>query len=142
MAEASLNPLSLVTGIVALQFAVFGWRINREISLGEAGRRTWLLASDYINLVLMVAVIFFCIVTPLKTNTFPLRSEEILVAAYVFMGFTPFILAGHYRLFSRLGRTIYDNRPDYPWVTDWEAGFLILALLTASFAAYEVTPYA
>lgn len=142
MNEPSLSPFSLVTGIVALQFVVFGWRIGREIALGEAGRRTWLLASDYINLALMVAVIFFCIVTPLRTNKFPLRSEEILVAAYTFMAFTPLILAGHYRLFSRLGRTVYDNRPDYPWITDWEAGFLTLAILTTSFAVYEVIPYA
>ena len=33
---------TLVTSALALQFAAFGWRILREIQLGDEGRRTWL----------------------------------------------------------------------------------------------------
>ena len=135
---AEFNPFPLVPAIIALQFVVFGWRIAREISLGEARRRTWLLASDYVNLLLMLAVVITCVVIPLKTNILPTTSRATLAAAYVFMCFTPFVMAGHYRIFSRLGRTIYDDKPDYPWITDQEWVLLPVASLAASAAAYFV----
>ena len=39
MLEISNN--SLVPSILALQFVAFGWRINREIPVGDSGRKTW-----------------------------------------------------------------------------------------------------
>jgi hypothetical protein len=47
-----------LTGIVvALQFAAFGWRIAREISVADENRKTWLPVPDYINLLIMAAIV-------------------------------------------------------------------------------------
>lgn len=132
------NPFVLVPALIALQFVAFGWRITREVALGDAGRRTWLLASDMANLLLMIAVVIACVVLPLRTGTFPQISRAVIGAAYTFMCFTPTIIAGHYRLFSRLGRSVYDDKPDYPWVTDQEASILVVALVASGAAVYFI----
>ena len=49
------NPFVLVAAAIALLFAVFGWRIAREIAVGEQDRRTWLLLSDLLNPLTLVA---------------------------------------------------------------------------------------
>jgi hypothetical protein len=135
----TLNPFSLVPALLALQFAVFGWRIAREITLGDEGRRTWLLLSDFLNLISMLAVVSFCVVVPLRTGVFSILSKAILGVGYVLICFTPLIIAGHYRLFSRMGRTIYEEPGrDYPWLTGQEAFLAVLALLAAVGAAYAI----
>ncbi len=132
------NPFVLVPALIALQFVAFGWRITREIALGDAGRRTWLLACDVINLLSMIAVVTACVVLPLRIGVFPRISRGVIGAAYTFMCFTPAIIAGHYRLFSRLGRAVYDDKPDYPWITDQEAFILAAALIASGTAAYFI----
>jgi hypothetical protein len=136
---STLNPFSLVPALLALQFVVFGWRINREVALGDEGRRTWLLLSDFLNLTSMLAVVSFCIVLPLRTGDFPTLSRATLGVGYVLICFTPLIIAGHYRLFSRAGRTIYEEAGrDYPWLTGQEVFLAVVALLAASVAAYAI----
>jgi hypothetical protein len=134
-----VNPSALVPPLLALQFVVFGWRITREVSLGDEGRRTWLLFSDFLNLAGMVAVVSFCVVLPLKTASFTIISRTIRGAGYVLICFTPLIIAGHYRLFSREGRSIYERSGrDYPWITGQEAVLIALAVLSAASAAYFI----
>ena len=135
---STLNPFSLVPALIALQFVVFGWRINREVSLGDEGRRTWLLVSDYLNLISMLAVVALCVVVPLRTGVFLPVSRVALGVGYALICFTPLIMAGHYRLFSREGRAIYDTRKDVPWVTGQEVFLAVLAILTAAIAAYVI----
>ncbi len=60
------NVIRLVPPLIALQFAAFGWRINREISVGDANRRTWLPLPDVVNIVRMLSVVAFLIVIPLN----------------------------------------------------------------------------
>jgi Kef-type K+ transport system membrane component KefB len=133
-----MDPKNLVAVVLALQFAAFGWRIARELKLEEEQRKTWLLAEDYLNFVTMLGIVVFCIVFPLATAEFGPVSRAFLAASAVFIVFYPIILAGHYRLFSKLGRTIYSDRDDYPWVTDQEAVLLVVALIGAGFAAFFV----
>lgn len=133
------SPLVLVPTLLALQFAIFGWRIAREISVGDQGRRTWLFLSDYLNFGAMLAVVVACIVMPIGGGSFSRVSESVLAGAYVFVAFTPLIIAGHYRLFSRLGRSIYaqQNR-DVPWLTDQEAVISFVALGASAFATCAI----
>jgi hypothetical protein len=135
-----VNPLSLVAPLLALQFVVFGWRIVREVALQDQGRRTWLLASDLVNLVSMLAVVSLCVVLPLCRSEFPTLSRATLGAGYVLIAFTPLVVAGHYRLFSREGRSIYEQSGrDYPWLTRQEAVLLALALVFAVLATYVIS---
>jgi hypothetical protein len=54
---SALNPFVLVAPAIALLFAVFGWRIAREIAVGDQDRRTWLLISDFLGLLTLVALV-------------------------------------------------------------------------------------
>lgn len=135
----TLSQFAFVPALLALQFAVFGWRIVREIALGDEERRTWLLLSDILNLAAMLAVVALCIVWPLRTSTFPLAARVTLGAGYVLIAFTPLIVAGHYRLFSREGRSVYSRAgKDYPWVTGQEALLAAVALVCTGVAAYVI----
>jgi hypothetical protein len=137
---SGFSPFALVPTLLALQFAVFGWRIAREIALGDQERRTWLLLSDFINLISMISVVAFCVIVPLRTGAFEAISRLTLGVGYVLISFTPLIIAGHYRLFSRAGRSIYaPEGRDYPWLTDQEAIFAAMAILAAAGAAYVIS---
>lgn len=134
-----MNPLGLVSLILALQFAVFGWRISREIALGEEDRKTWLLVCDYINLTSMLSVVGLCIIVPLAIHRVPRISEICIAVAAVLIVFYPIILAGHYRLFSKQGRSIYlEKGKDVPYLTDQEIVALSLSLICAVIAGYFV----
>jgi hypothetical protein len=122
-----MNPQSLVPVVLVLQFAVYGWRINREVSLDDLGRRTWLLVADYLKFACMLAVLALCIIQPLVTDVFSKAGRITLAVAFVLVIFYPIILAGHYRLFSKQGRSIYAARGRaIPHVTDQE--WILLAI--------------
>ena len=132
-----MNPQGLVSVILALQFAVFGWRISREIALEEKNRKTWLLLSDYLNFINMLAVVVFCIIVPLITREFSKISVVFIGIASIMIVFYPITLAGHYRLFSKIGRTKYTGKgKDVPYVTDQEAIILIVSVACAALAGY------
>ena len=134
-----MNLQSFVPVILSLLFAAFGWRIAREIAVGDQGRKTWLLFADYLNFLSMVGVLVFCVVIPLKTNTFDSASRVTMAVSFVLIVFYPIILAGHYRLFSKKGRSIYEKQGrDYPWITDQVAVLIIVALICAAIAGWYV----
>jgi hypothetical protein len=134
-----MNLQSLVPVVLVLQFAVYGWRINREISLDDQGRRTWLLIADYLNFICMLAVLALCIIVPIVRDIFTKAAKISLAVAFVLVIFYPIILAGHYRLFSKDGRSIYAKqaRP-IPHVTDQEwvlLGIAVLCMVLVGFYA-------
>jgi hypothetical protein len=136
------NPFTLVPALFTLNFAVFGFRIAREVFLEEQERRTWLLLTDWLNLFCMLFVVAFCVVLPLRSHSFPTVSRVVLGIGYVLIAFTPLAMAGHYRLFSAGGRSKYIDRDnpesDYPWVTDQEGFVVAFAALAAAAAAYFI----
>jgi len=138
-AVTEINTNSLVAVILALQFAVFGWRINREIPVGDAGRKTWFPVPDIINVFSMLGVVLFCILIPLASGQFTVASRAALAAAFVLIAFHPICMVGHYRLFSAQGRHIYTLRKqDYPYCTRAELVLVIVAVLLAAGAAWYV----
>ena len=131
---------SLVPVLLGLQFAAFGWRINREIEVGDQNRRTWLPVSDYVNIVSLLLVVFLCIVWPLATGEFSRVAKTALAIGYTLVALHPINVAAHYRLFSKAGRGIYLKTPggDYPYVTDQEAISLAISLVVATMAGWSV----
>ena len=91
---------SLIAPVLALQFAAFGWRILREIKVGDEGRRTWFPLYDYINILALVCTALFCVVMPLATNGQSQASKTVLAVAYILIALHPINGAAHYRLFS------------------------------------------
>ena len=117
--------VTLVTTALALQFAAFGWRIVREIQLGDEGRRTWFLVTDFLVIGSMCAVVAICIVLPIAGRREPWAVAYIIIAAH------PINTAAHYRLFSRWGRWKYRQQGrDVPYVSDQE--WVTLALTVAA----------
>jgi len=51
MTTATVPSQPWVYSLIALQFVAFGWRLNREIAVGDQQRRTWLPAVDWLNLI-------------------------------------------------------------------------------------------
>lgn len=142
MSAAGLSPevlATLVTAVIALQFAAFGWRIVREIQLGDEGRRTWFLVSDWLIIASLCSVVAFCIVMPLAGRSDPSIIARAIASAYVLIAAYPINVAAHYRLFSPYGRTKYRQAGrDVPYITDQEWATLIMTAAALAATLYCV----
>jgi hypothetical protein len=124
---------TLVTSALALQFAAFGWRILREIQLGDEGRRTWFLVTDWLVILSMCSVVAFCIVMPLSGFNYSASVAKTISSAYVVIAAHPLNTAAHYRLFSQYGRAKYiEAGLDVPYISDQEWGTLVIASALAA----------
>ena len=122
---------SFLTLLIALQFAAFGWRINREISLGDKIRKTWLPIVDILNIVSMLVVVVICIILPLIGLSFTKLIKITISEAYILIIFHLINMSAHYRLFSKKGRYMYiQENKDFPYITDQEYFTYILTLIS------------
>ena len=126
----------LAPPLIALQFAAFGWRVNREINLGDSGRATWIPIPDVLNIMSLLATVICLIVVPIATDSYFWLSRVVLGAGYVLIAFHPFTMAAHYRLWSRDGRNKYVTAgKDYPYATGEELVSSSLSIILAVLAA-------
>jgi hypothetical protein len=128
----------LAPPLIALQFAAFGWRVNREINLSDSDRGTWIPIPDVLNIMSLFATVICLIVLPIATDTYFWLSRMILGGGYVLIAFHPITIAGHYRLWGRDGRSKYvTDGKDYPYATGEElvtsSLSVALAILTVSY---------
>jgi hypothetical protein len=124
--------------LIALQFAAFGWRVNRELSCGDADRGTFVLIPDVLNIMSLFAAVTCLIVLPIAIDTYFWLSRMVLAGGYVLIAFHPFTVAAHYRLWSREGirRHVRDGQ-DYPYATTEELiSSSLSVVLSVSAAAY------
>ena len=126
----------LAPPLIALQFAAFGWRVNREINLGDSGRATWIPIPDVLNIMSLLATVICLIVVPIATDSYFWLSRVVLGAGYVLIAFHPFTMAAHYRLWRRDGRNKYVTAgKDYPYATGEELVSSSLSIILAVLAA-------
>jgi hypothetical protein len=126
----------LAPPLIALQFAAFGWRVNREINLGDGGRATWIPIPDVLNIMSLLATVICLIVVPIATDSYFWLSRMVLGAGYVLISFHPFTVSAHYRLWSREGKSRYvTDRKDYPYATGEELVSSSLSVVLAVLAA-------
>jgi hypothetical protein len=126
----------LAPPLIALQFAAFGWRVNREISLGDGGRATWIPIPDVLNIMSLLGTVICLIVMPIATDSYFWLSRMVLGGGYVLIAFHPLTMAAHYRLWSREGRNKYvTDGKDYPYATGEEIISSSLSILVAVLAA-------
>ena len=132
----------LAPPLIALQFAAFGWRVNREINLGDDGRATWIPIPDVLNIMSLLATVICLIVVPIATDSYFWLSRMVLGAGYVLIAFHPFTMAAHYRLWSRDGRNKYvADGKDYPYATVEELASSSLSIVLAVLAAACIGTY-
>ena len=138
-AGAAMTPdtlYRLAPPLIALQFAAFGWGVNREINLGDSGRATWIPIPDVLNIMSLLATVICLIVVPIATDSYFWLSRVVLGAGYILIAFHPFTMAAHYRLWSRDGRNKYVTAgKDYPYATDEELVSSSLSIILAVLAA-------
>jgi hypothetical protein len=126
----------LAPPLIALQFAAFGWRVNREINLSDAGRATWIPIPDVLNIMSLFATVLCLIVVPIATDSYFWLSRMVLAGGYVLIAFHPFTMAAHYRLWNRKGRSKYvSDGKDYPYATGEELVSASLSIVVAVLAA-------
>ncbi len=122
--------------LIALQFAAFGWRVNREINLGDDGGATWIPIPDVLNIMSLLATVICLIVVPIATDSYLWLSRIILGAGYVLIAFHPLTVAAHYRLWSRKSKNKYVTEgKDYPYATSEEFVSSSLSVVLAVLAA-------
>lgn len=132
----------LAPPLIALQFVAFGWRVNREINLGDSGRVTWIPIPDVLNIMSLLATVICLIVVPIATDSYFWLSRMVLGAGYVLIAFHPFTMAAHYRLWSRDGRNKYvTDGKDYPYATGEELVSTSLSIVLAVLAAACIGTY-
>lgn len=131
--------LTTLTGIiVGLEFAAFGWRVNREIYLGDAKRKQWLPLPDVVNILALSLVVYFCVVVPLGEGDYVLWSRKVLAAAGTLIAFHPLTMAAHYGLPYRKQRP-KKNNGDFRYAPIEEILTLALSVILAVLAARSVT---
>ncbi len=72
----------LAPPLIALQFAAFGWRVNREINLGDSGRATWIPIPYVLNIMSLLASVVCLIVVPIATDAYFTQSTVVLGDGY------------------------------------------------------------
>jgi len=134
-----MRPESFVAIVIALQFAAFGWRINREIKVGDEERRTWLPLPDVINIIALLTTVVLCVVIPLISGEFGKTSKVVLAITAVLIGFHPINVAAHYCLITGRGRERYlKKRGDYPYATGEEFITIVISLIIAAISGWLV----
>jgi hypothetical protein len=140
--DVNLN--NLVVATINLQFVFFGWRLVREIAVGDKNEkgtswRTWLPWPDRINLVSLFLVTAACVITPIIMGRFTAASRAILVGAVILWMLHPLSVACHYELLRGGRRKVYNGGPEkWPLATPTEAGVLTVSVLVAVVVASSV----
>lgn len=150
-----MNPeltLQNILILLTLQFAVFGWRILREINVADQTRRTWFPVNDIINLANMLSVLIFCIVLPLTKNEsnsaitqshFAVSARVAFAIGITFLVFHPLSMVAHYGLLNKEGRQGFLKKyKDFPYFPNQEkvvvaisaaAAFVVFGLVCGLF---------
>ena len=139
--------LGNVLSLLAAQFVLFGWRIQREIHVGDEGRRVWFPVPDILNVLSMFLVLVFCLILPLSSGPSQIAQvvsvKMIFVGALVLLAFHPLAMVAHYGLLNKTGREVReskaDGKKDFAYCPIQErlviGAALIRALIAAKFAA-------
>jgi hypothetical protein len=93
--------------LVGFQVTAFTLRINREISVGSSGDRTWLPVADSLNLLSLSTTLIGVFTLPML-DVVGLRTSAKLfgLAVLLLVGYA-FALAGHYEMYNpRTGRSM------------------------------------
>jgi hypothetical protein len=131
--------LKLAPPLIALQFAAFAWRVNREINLGAAERQPYIPIPDCLNILSLFATVICLIVVPIATDAYLWLSRIVLGIGYVLIAFHPFTTAAHFRLWSRGGSSKYVAAgKDDPYATGEELVLSSLSVVVAILAAVYI----
>jgi hypothetical protein len=125
MINADLKDLWTPTGLLlGFQVTLFKWRLEREAAVGDKGDIPWLVPSDYVSIIGMLAFVFGAVLLPLSgVVSVGFARGAFGLGALLFVG-QVLGLAGHYQLYNRT------NVREFLWFPTQEKviiGFTVLA---------------
>lgn len=92
--------------LLGFQLTALGWRLNREIRMGELRRRTWITIADYLTyLSVIILVLGVFLLPPFLDDMHRGWVSWLFGLALIIFAATPPVIAGHYELFSRKERS-------------------------------------
>jgi len=129
--------LTSVMILLGLQMLAFSWRVIREANGNERLSFPWVPVPDNVNVVAMLAVLYFCIIAPLTTTGIRLYSVGVLgratfAAATVLIASHPLIVASHYRLWSGTRRGAPSGNAQLAYCSRQEALVQLIAVAAAA----------
>jgi hypothetical protein len=118
--------------LITLQFAAFGWRMNREITGRDGDRSIWIPIPDILNIASMFTTVLALIVLPIVTVNYFWLSRLALGIGYVLIAFHPFTVSAHYCLWTKGGTAKYTAEgKSFPYATREETALATVSVLTA-----------
>lgn len=135
-AVTALTLYQLAPPLITLQFAAFGWRMNREINHGEGGSANWIPIPDLLNIGSLFATVACLIVIPIATVNYLWLSRIVLGIGYVLIAFHPFTVSAHYCLWRKQDRSRYlAEGKHHAYATGEELVLASVSVITAAAAA-------
>jgi hypothetical protein len=125
--------LSNVFPLLAIQIVFLGWRINREIPLGDNGRRVWFPIYDIINLLAMILIVMIYIILPNIITVNDKILKRSFSCGFVLLVFHPINAIMHYGLFNKSGKRNINQNSDYSYCPLAEAISTIIGIIITSF---------
>jgi hypothetical protein len=133
-ADSAMAPATLyqfAPPLITLQFAAFGWRMNREINHGEASAK-WIPIPDLFNIVSLFATVVCLIVLPIATGEYLWLSRIVLGVGYVLIAYHPFTVSAHYCLWRTKDRSEYlAEGKHHPYATGEELVLSAISVISA-----------
>jgi hypothetical protein len=126
-----MNSNELFATLIAIQFAVLAWRIDREVKMMDDDRLSWLPVYDLLNIVSIIASIFTKVV--FKNNSL---ADLFIRVGYVLIGSYPVNTLAHYGIGRKGGRQRKGRDGDYRYLPDREIVTLVLTLIFSLGAAF------
>jgi hypothetical protein len=132
--------LTSVMILLALQVLAFSWRVAREVDGNERHPFPFVPVPDNVNVLAMLAVLYFCIVAPftatgLRIYPVAVMAKASFAAACVLLIAHPLVVASHYRVWGGARRSADpDADAPLPYCTRQEAIVQVVALGAAAAA--------
>ena len=131
MIDPELKDLWTPTGLLlGFQVTLFKWRLERESEVGDKGDIPWLVPSDYVSIVGMLAFLCGVLLLPMSglASTVVARTSFGL-GALLFVG-QVLGLAGHYQLFNQ------SKTRKFVWFPTQEKAVVLLTVATGLLYLY------
>lgn len=129
--------LTSVMILLALQLLALSWRVLREINGNEPHPFPWVPVPDNVNVLAMLAVLYFCIVAPLTATgarIYPVgvMAGATFAAASLLIVAHPLVVASHYGVWGGARRARRTEGDGLPYCSLQEGVLQLVALAAAA----------
>ncbi len=130
-----LNQIIYVTTIISgFSITTLMFRIQREITMAEKKKSTWIPPADFMLIAAILIAVFFALVPALLSNPLPNQhvgglSSAFAIAAIALVGGYILAILAHYRWLFWLN----ENTENDDYTNKWE---LIVVVVTVGYSGY------